>query len=251
MKNLLHYSQAVLKRNGSTILTCIGGVGVIATAVMAVKATPEALELIDRAKDKKGEVLTKTETVKAAWKPYIPSVLIGTGTLLCVFGANVLNKRQQAALMSAYALLDNSYKEYRKKVKEIYGEDTDRTIMNEIAKDHYDEEEDDYGDGLELFYDEYSQRYFRSTEIDVLKAEYELNRILSESCGAFLNEFYELLKLDFVDYGDYMGWSTCELVESYCACWVDFRHTKVDMEDGMECTIISFMQEPIFDFENY
>lgn len=250
MKGLLHQSQVLFKRHGSTILTCIGGVGVIATAVTAVKATPEAIELIDRAKDKKGEALTKTETIKAAWKPYIPSALIGAGTLACVFGANVLNKRQQAALMSAYALLDNSYKEYRKKVEELHGEGSDREIMNEIAKDHY-EDEDDYGDGLELFYDEYSQRYFRSTELFVLQAEYELNRILSESCGAFLNEFYELMDLEPVDYGNHVGWSTCELVESYCACWVDFRHTKVEMEDGMECTIISFMQEPIFDFENY
>lgn len=250
MNAFINVSKQFIKRNGSTILTCVGGVGVVATAVMAVKATPEAMELIDRATKKKGEELTKVETVKVAWKPYIPSVLIGAGTLACVFGANVLNRKQQAALMSAYALLDNTYKEYQKKVEELYGEGSDREIKNEIAKDHYDEE-DDYGDGLELFYDEYSQRYFRSTELDVLKAEYELNRILSESCGAFLNEFYDLLKLDIVDYGNYLGWSTCELVESFGACWVDFRHTKVEMDDGMECTIISFMQDPIFDFENY
>ncbi len=250
MNAFINTSKHFIKRNGSTILTCLGGVGVIATAVTAVKSTPKALQLLEAAKEEKGEELTVVETVKVAWKPYIPSVLIGAGTLACVFGANVLNKRQQAALMSAYALLDNSYKEYRKKVDELYGEGSDREIKNEIAKDHYNEN-DDYGDGLELFYDEFSQRYFISTELDVLKAEYELNRILSESCGAFLNEFYDLLELDIVDYGNYLGWSTCELVESYCACWVDFRHTKVEMEDGMECTIISFMQDPIFDFENY
>lgn len=250
MNAFVNTSKQFLKRNGSTILTCIGGVGVIATAVTAVKSTPKALRLLEAAKEEKGEELTVMETIKVAGPTYIPSVLIGASTIACVFGANVLNKRQQAALMSAYALVDNSYKEYRKKVEELYGEGSDREIRDEIAKDHYDEEED-YGDGLELFYDEYSQRYFRSTEIFVLKAEYELNRILSESCGAFLNEFYELLDLEHVDYGNHMGWSTCELVESYCACWVDFRHTKVEMEDGMECTIISFMQEPIFDFENY
>ena len=250
MKGLLLKSQVFLKRNGSTILTCVGGVGVIATAVMAVKATPEAMELLDRAKMKKGEDLTTLEKIKIASPKYIPSVLVGASTIACIFGANVLNRRQQAALMSAYALLDNSYKEYVKKVEELYGEGADRNVKNEIAKDHYDEE-DDYGDGKELFYDEYSQRYFTSTEIDVWKAEYNLNRILSESCGAFLNEFYELIGLDTVDFGEYMGWSTCELVECYGPCWVDFRHTKVEMEDGMECTIISFMQEPTYDFENY
>lgn len=250
MGNFINASKQFVKRNGSTILTCLGGAGVIATTVTAVKATPKAIRLLQEAERAKNDELTTLEIVQVAGPSYIPAVLIGAGTLACIFGANILNKRQQAALMSAYALLDNTYKEYQKKVEELYGEGSDREIKNEIAKDHYDEE-DDYGDGLELFYDEYSQRYFRSTELFVLKAEYDLNRILSESCGAFLNEFYDLLKIDTVDFGNYLGWSTCELVESYCACWVDFRHTKVEMEDGMECTIISFMQEPIFDFENY
>ena len=250
MRGLLHKSKSIFKSHGSTILTYVGGVGVIATAISAAKAAPEANELLNRAKEKKGEDLTVLETIKVASPKYIPTLLLGASTIACIFGANVLNKRQQAALMSAYALIDNSYKEYRKKVTELYGEDADREVKNEIAKDHYNEN-DDYGDGLELFYDEYSQRYFRSTEMDVLKAEYNLNRILSESCGAFLNEFYELLGLDAVDFGDYMGWSTCELVECYGPCWVDLRYTKVEMEDGMECTIISFMQEPTYDFENY
>lgn len=250
MGNFINASKQFVKRNGSTILTCLGGAGVIATTVTAVKVTPKAIRLLQEAERAKNDELTTLEIIQVAGPSYIPAVLIGAGTLACIFGANILNKRQQAALMSAYALLDNTYKEYQKKVEELYGEGSDREIKNEIAKDHYDEE-DDYGDGLELFYDEYSQRYFRSTEIDVLKAEYELNRILSESCGAFLNEFYDLLKIDIVDYGNYLGWSTCELVESFGACWVDFRHTKVEMEDGMECTIISFMQDPIFDFENY
>lgn len=83
------------------------------TAVMAVKATPKALRLIEEAEKEKGKKLTKTETVKVAWTPYIPTVLVGASTIACIFGANVLNKRRQAALMSAYALLDSSYKEYK------------------------------------------------------------------------------------------------------------------------------------------
>ena len=253
MNAFINASKQFIKRNGSIILTCAGGVGVVVTAVMAVKATPEAMELIDRATNKKGEKLTKVETVKVAWKPYIPSVLIGVSTLACVFGANTLNRKQQAALMSAYALLDNSYKEYKKKVEELYGEGVDRNVKNEIAKDHYDEEEfdDDYGDGLELFYDEYSQRYFRSTLAHVIESEYMLNHMIAEDIGAFLNDFYDLLGLDEVDYGNYMGWSTFELVETYWYAWVEFEHTKVKMEDGMECTIITILTEPTFDFENY
>ena len=54
------------KRNASTVLTCLGGVGVVATTVLAVKATPKALQLIEEEKQKKGEELSKWEVVKTA-----------------------------------------------------------------------------------------------------------------------------------------------------------------------------------------
>ena len=38
----------------STVLTCLGGIGVVATSIMAIKATPKALELIEEAKKEKG-----------------------------------------------------------------------------------------------------------------------------------------------------------------------------------------------------
>jgi hypothetical protein len=161
-----------------------------------------------------------------------------------------LNKRQQAALMSAYALLDNSYKEYRNKVEEMLGKDADSQIREELAKDKYQpvEKQDD---DLLLFYDEFSERYFESTMEDVLNAEYEINHLLAQDCGVYLNEFYDLLGIDTVDYGDYLGWSSFELVETYWYCWVEFEHQKITMDDGRECYIISMLKEPTFDFENY
>jgi hypothetical protein len=248
--NLLQSSKLFLKRNSSTILTCVGGVGVIATAVTAAKATPKAMALLDKAKDEKGEELTTFEKVRTAAPAYIPSAVMGAATIACIFGANALNKRQQAALMSAYALLDNSYKEYKAKVTELYGEDADTEVRKEIAKNHYEEQKPSTGE-LQLFYDEFSQRYFESTTEKVLRAEYELNRMLAECYGVFLNEWYDLLGIDTVDYGDFLGWSTYELVETTWMSWVDFEHTKTVMNDGLEVTIISMRMEPTFDFENY
>ena len=103
---------AFFKRNSSVILTCVGGIGVIATAVLSVKATPKAYERIEQAKKEKGKELTKFETIKSAAPSYIPAVAVGLGTLVCIFGANALNKRQQASLISAYTLIDKSYKQY-------------------------------------------------------------------------------------------------------------------------------------------
>lgn len=251
MGNVLSGSKLFLKRNASTILTCVGSAGVIATSVLAVKATPKALVLLENAEEEKGEELTKMEVVKTAGPAYIPAIVTGVSTIACICGANVLNQRQQAALMSAYALLDNSYKDYRNKVKELYGEDADGHVKEEIAKDRYEDSDIKPEDNMNLYYDEYSERYFNATSEQVLRAEYEINKRIMETSGAYLNEFYELAGLEPTDYGDYMGWSFCEMVETAWTNWLDFHHKKVVMDDGLEVTIISFNFEPTFDFENY
>jgi hypothetical protein len=251
MNGLLEHSKLFLKRNASTILTCVGGAGVVATSIMAVKATPKALVILEEAKEEKGEELTRLEKVKIAGPAYIPAVVTGAATIACIFGANILNQKQQAALMSAYALLDNSYKEYREKVEELYGEGSDREIKNEIAKDHYKESDIFVSDNKRLFYDEFSERYFEASTEDLLRAENEINKLINTYSGAFLNEYYELIGLEPTAYGDYLGWSSRELYETSWSSWLDLDRRKVIMDDGLECTIISFRMEPTFDFENY
>ena len=90
-------------------------------------------------KEEKGEELTNFEIVKTAGPAYIPATVTGIATIACIFGANVLNKRRQAALMSAYALLDTSYKEYKGKLKELYGEEVHQNIVNSIAIEKADD----------------------------------------------------------------------------------------------------------------
>ena len=254
MNKLVGKTKWFLKRNGSTILTIGGAAGVIATAVVAVKETPKALYLLEQAREEKGEDLTKLEKIKVAGPVYIPSIIIGASTIACIFGANTLNKRQQAALMSAYALLDNSYKEYKKKVTEMYGEDADKLVRNGIAKDKYKEahiDPDEEDDEKRLFYDEFSEQYFRATTADVLKAEYEVNKELAQNGGVALNRFYELLGIDKLKLSDEVGWSLGILSDMYWTFWIDFDHEKVIMDDEMECTIIRMRYEPVVDFDCY
>lgn len=249
MNNVLESSKKFLKRNGSTILTCVGSIGVVATAVVAVKATPKAIKLLEQAEVEKEEPLTVIEKVRVAGPTYIPAILLGASTIACVFGANVLNKRNQAALLSAYALLDNSYKEYKKKVTELYGENADAHVRSELAKDKYNESDIEYEDDKLLFYDEYRQEYFNATMEDVLNAEYVLNRDFSYHGYSTLNEFYDLLKLPRTDYGDILGWAAWEIYERQWYNWIEFNHRKVELEDGMECYIIEILTEPRPDFE--
>lgn len=251
MNKVLASTKLFFHRNGSTILTCIGGVGVVATSVMAVRATPKALLLLEQAEEEKGEELTVTEKIVVAGPSYVPAILTGLGTIACIFGANVLNQRNQAALASAYALLDRSYKDYKAKAKELYGEEGDQKIREEVAIDKYEDEGFTPSDDKILFYDDFSGRYFEATPEQVHNAEYKVNRELILRDYVYLNEFYDWMGLEHVKAGDVLGWSRGANMSEYWQEWIDFAHHKVVMDDGLECCIVTILTEPMEDFDAY
>ena len=240
-----------VKKNAPTILSCIGVAGVVATAVMAVKATPKALTIIENAEEEKGEKLSKWEKVNLAGPVYIPTVITGIATVACILGSNVISNRQQAALMSAYALLDSSYKEYKKKTDELYGEDAGKQIRGEIAKDKYVGDDVSLDDGKELYYDFYSGRYFESTPEAVLWAEYETNRAMFVNYAVGLNEFYELLGLEKLPEYESLGWSCGKIEEMYWHPWIEFEHSVAPIDEGLDCTIINMPLAPFVDYLEY
>ena len=250
MQGLFKSSKSFLSKHASTILTCVGGAGVVATSVMAAKETPKALALVKEAK-KKNEVLTKFDYVAIALPAYIPAIVAGASTIACIFGANILNKRTQASLASAYALLNRSYNEYRAKAIELYGDDANNKIKEGIAKDKYEDDRKLQDNDKQLFYDDYSGRYFESTIKDVLQAEYNLNRKVALAGGAFLNDFYNELGLSETEYGNHLGWSAGQLTEMYWNPRIKFGHSKFAFDDGLECTIIALESDPTHDFTEY
>lgn len=154
-----------LKRYSSTILTVMSAIGVGVTAVIAVKDTPKALRILNEAEQEKGEELTAKEKIITAGPVYIPAIVVGISTIACIFGANALNKRNQAALMSAYALLDQSYKDYKRKVCDVYGEDADKRIIEEMAKEELEPQDniDDADDSnVVTIFDGTTMRSFES-----------------------------------------------------------------------------------------
>ena len=248
-------SNLFLKKNSATILTVAAAAGVITTSVLSAKAGVKASRVLAHKEEEKGEKLTFEETISAVWTIYIPPVVAGMSTIACVFGANILNQRQQASLASAYALVDSSYKEYKAKLKELYGEEAHNNIIDAIAAKKCEDVyisagglESAYNQEIEsdteprLFYDEYSGRYFESTIEKVLLAEYHLNRNYILRGFARLNDFYEFLDLEQTDYDEAVGWDICS--EIY---WIDFNHRKTfigDDNDGFECYVIEMPYYP-------
>ena len=239
--------EVFFRKYSSTILTVVGSAGVVATSVLAVKATPKALALMEEAKEEKGDELTLKETIKVAWKPYIPATIVGVSTIACIFGINHLSTRNQASLMSAYALLDSSYKEYREKVGELYGEDADNNVKKVIVKAKYNTLKDVYEEeGKELFFDYEGVRYFWSTIEEIEEAEYKFNQNLSMSGFGCVNDFYDLLGLEHTDAGFQLGWSSFENDALYGLDSFKVSLEKVEMEDGMECWIMTYPCPPTF-----
>lgn len=249
------------KDNSATILTGLGTIGVIVTTALAIKATTKAVQIIEDSKEEKGEELTKSEIVKKVGKIYIPTILSGAATIGCIVGANVLNKKQQASLVSAYALIDNSYKEYKNKLKELYGEEAHQKVVESLAVEKADDiyihseslctncdlALEEHNSKPKLFYDEYGKRYFEATIEQVITAEYHLNRNYVLRGFSVLNEFYEFLGLEPTKYGSVVGWAPLD----DGMYWIDFNHHKAVLEDGRECYIIEMPFAPSANYNEY
>lgn len=260
----INRSMMLIKKYSPVGLSCIASVGVVITAIAAVKATPKAVMLIhadsERRHDGDPHAYTKTEAIAVAWKCYIPAVAIGASTIACIMGANALNRRQQAALTSAYALVQSSYKEYKDKLRELYGEEAHNAIMDSIIKEKCKDitisasggwynSTLDFGDGMNpevtrTFYDSFSQRYFETSIAKVIEAEYHLNRNFMFAGTIPLNDFYEFLGLEKTDLGDTVGWSSVN-GDIY---WIDFNHHRIILDDGMEVYVIDMVFEPTADW---
>ena len=231
----------LVQKNSSTILTCMGAAGVIATAVLTGRATIKAVRIVDES-----EAHSKTEIVKTVWKEYIPAAGIGITTIACIFGANALNKRQQAALMSAYALLDQTYKEYKSKVKEVLGEEAEQKVENAIAEEKVSDICPEKG--KLLFYEPNYGQGFERTMLEVQDAEYRLNQKFAVEGEASLNDFFELLGLNKTDTGDLIGWSQEMAWDNYNYTWIEFEHELKKTEGGREYYQINMPFPPTFGF---
>lgn len=206
-------AQAVVTKHSPEILTGLGVAGMITTTILAVKATPKALKLIEDAQYKKGDNLTAVEKVKAAWKPYIPAAVTCIASAGCIIGANSVHLKRNAALATAYQLSSTALSEYKEKVVETIGEKKEQAIREKVAAEKVEKnpvESKDIiitGKGLTLFYDATFGKYFESDLESVKKSINNLNyRLLSEEYVS-LNDFYDEIGVDRVEIGEEVGWN--------------------------------------------
>ena len=126
--------KLTLAKHGPEILTGIGISGMVTTTILAVRATPKALELIKEAEEERDEPLSKIDVMKVAWKPYIPAAITGVVSIGCLIGGSSVSNKRTAALAAAYQLSESALSEYKEKVIETIGEKKEQAVREKISE---------------------------------------------------------------------------------------------------------------------
>ena len=236
-------------KHSPEILTGRGVASMIGSTVLAVKATPKALYLLEEATDIKGDKLTPVEVVKTAWKPYIPAALTGIAGVTCVIGATAVNQKRNAALAAAYAISERTLVRYRDKVIETIGEKKEKEMKEKISQDMVNEQPVSKtpvivtSKGNPLCMDSISGRYFRS-DIDVIrKVVNELNRDMTYQNYISLDDLYTKLNLDSTGVSADLGWSLDDgLID------IEFDTCLADNEP---CVVLNYTVKPRYDYDRF
>ncbi len=246
---LINMAKHFVNQYSSEILVATGIVGMLTTTVIAVKATPKAMSLIDEAKEDKGEELTKLEVVKTTARVYIPSLITATASTACIIGASKINHKRNTALATAYAISEAALKEYKDKVIETIGEKKESEIQDSIAKDHIERNPVQNTEviitekGNTLCYDIMSGRYFRSGMDSLKGAICDLNFQMMDDVWVSLNDFYDIIGLNHTQNGDLLGWSVADGK-------IQARFSTQIAENGEPCLVLKYNMAPSYNYRS-
>lgn len=246
------YKKVELKaiKHSPEILAGVGVVGVVGSLVMACKATTKLNDILEDSKEqldkikevaadpayeekysqddaKKDTTITYVQTAMKVTKLYAPSVILCASSLGCLLASNNILKKRNAALSAAYMTVDKSFKEYRKRVADRFGEEVEKEIRYNIKAEEITKVDEDGNEVTETVkvmdgtddpnsYSDYARFFDESCAAWQNDAEYNLtflkaqqqyaNDLLKAKGRLFLNEVYRMLGIDETKAGQVVGW---------------------------------------------
>jgi len=282
-----------LQKKSPEILVAVGVVGVVVSTVMACKATTKAGKIAEETSNdlddihtaeetgvtKAGETYTKDDArsdltqvyvhtgVQYA-KLYAPAVVMGAASITCILTSHRILRKRNVALAAAYATLDKSFKDYRGRVIERFGEQVEKelrynikakeietTVVDEKGKEKKVKETVDvaaegwdpskYSQYARIF-DESHPAYMKDAEQNkyyLMALQSQANDRLKARGHLFLNEVYEMLGFELTKAGTVVGW-IYDPKEPMGDNFVDFgmfevcREKAVDFVNGYERSFI-------------
>ena len=241
-----------IKKHSPEILLVTGITGVVTSAVMACKATTKVDTIVEETKKsidmihegmetgnicdveyteedgKKDLAIVYIQTGVKFAKLYGPSVLLGLTSIGCILASNNIIHKRNVALSAAYTAIDRSFKGYRSRVIERFGESMDRELRyniktQEVKETVVDEETgkkktvkstvsvvdpNTYSD-YARFFDEYCAGWTKDAEYNLMflrQQQNYANELLKSRGHLFLNEVYDMLGIDRTKAGNIVGW---------------------------------------------
>ena len=260
-----------LKKHSPEILVVAGIAGTVVSAVLACKATTKVAEILDETNGtldtihegmktgaingqeyttedgKKDTVVVYAQTGMKLAKLYGPAIILGTLSITSILASNNILRKRNVALGAAYAAIDKSFKEYRGRVIERFGEQVDTELKYGIKAKRFEEIEVDPETGKEkkvkktvmvadpnlqsdyaVYFDSKSRNYETNPDYNrmFLKAQQAFaNDKLQTRGHLFLNEVLDDLDLPRTPAGQIVGW-TKDGPDGY----VNFRIVEVERE---------------------
>ena len=246
------YKKVELKaiKHSPEILAGVGVVGVVGSLVLACKATTKLSDVLEESKEqldkikevaadpayeekysqddaKKDTTITYVQTAMKVTKLYAPSVILCASSLGCLLASNNILKKRNAALSAAYMTVDKSFKEYRKRVADRFGEEVEKEIRYNIKAEEITKVDENGNEVTEIVkimdgtddpnsYSDYARFFDESCAAWQNDAEYNLtflkaqqqyaNDLLKARGRLFLNEVYRMLGIDETKAGQVVGW---------------------------------------------
>lgn len=262
----LHKAGFQLKKHSPEILAVAGVIGTVSAAVMACKATTKLGGIIDKTKEdldaihaaaehpetlpeeytpedaKKDLAIVYIQTGVKIVKLYGPAVALGALSLTGMLTSNHILRKRNIALAAAYATVDKSFKAYRGRVVERFGEELDKELRYNIkAKEVKETVVDENGKKKTVktmvnvtdpnTYSEYARCFMQGSTGWDKDPEFRLMFLKSQQNAAnerlkargylFLNEVYEMLDIPPTKAGACVGWIYDEK-HAYGDNFVDF-----------------------------
>lgn len=242
-----------LKKHSPEILVVAGIAGTVVSAVLACKATTKVAEILDETNGtldtihegmktgaingqeyttedgKKDTVVVYAQTGMKLAKLYGPAIILGTLSITSILASNNILRKRNVALGAAYAAIDKSFKEYRGRVIERFGEQVDTELKYGIKAKKFEEIEVDPETGKEkkvkktvmvadpnlqsdyaVYFDSKSRNYETNPDYNrmFLKAQQAFaNDKLQTRGHLFLNEVLDDLDLPRTPAGQIVGWT--------------------------------------------
>jgi hypothetical protein len=264
INDVLKDARFFAHENKSVLLTAIGVVGTVSTAVLTGRSSFKAAEII-RVEQEEVNIaiaidvnksvvidehweLTTQDKIRLVWALYIPPIGVGALTILAIITANRVDAQKAAALAAAYGVSERTLQEYKEKVVERLGEKKEQAIRDEIDQDRLaknpveDRQVIIAGSGEVLCYDNISGRYFQSSMEELRQAENKVNYELIHHNQASLSFFYDQIGLPPTRHSNEVGWNSNNLLE--------INYSTQMSTDNRPCIVVDFTVGPITGYGN-